>query len=454
MTNQGLSKLAFRTLDRLTDRFPETAPAVFQRLFLALVGNRLIYSIYLLKYAAVLKRVKSFDRILLIADVNIGDAITIQQCIVAFRHFFPQARIDYACNQTGGELVSGMPEVDHVFRIFNSGNGFPLENNLGALKTIVEGAHYTVMACFSPFVPKKEFQRYAPFVQMYVPLASHIMRQWREQKGTRHVSDAVFTVSKRLLESVKGSPGKDGTRGTLRRADVSFKGNAVYLTSQAIQRANQFLAERDCSPSKHLLFFNPDATSKYSQIPIALQKKILRQTLESSSIDAVLLGAGHSHEGIESLLTLSLPASLRRKLLIVPHMSISAYAAVIDACDMFLSSDTGPAHIAASRKVALSEYYALKNRTSVVTVFGAGDSRMYGYDSEREGHIPAHQLAPSRVFVPGAPCRNITCINKWGKSCQEVRCFMGLNAQEIVDYVIAYFNELRKNERVVFRRVV
>jgi ADP-heptose:LPS heptosyltransferase len=454
MTNQGFSRLAFRTLDRLTDRYPESVPAVFEKLFLALAGNRLIYSLYLLKYAAVLRRVKSFEKILLIADVNIGDAITIQQSIIAFRHFFPQARIDYACNQTGGELVSGMPEVNHVLRIFNSGNGFPLENNLGALKTIVECTHYTVIACFSPFVPKKQFKRYAPFVQMYVPLASHIMRQWHEQKGMRHISDAVFTVSKNLLETAGGSHDRDRRGKTVTRTAVSFKGNSIYLTSQAIQRASQFLVEHHCSPGKHMLFFNPDATSGYSQIPISMQKWILKQTLESSSIDTVLLGSGHSHEGIESLLTLSLPASLRSKLVIVPHLPISAYAAVIDACDMFLSSDTGPAHIAASQKVALSEYHAVRNQTSVVTIFGAGDSRMYGYDSEREGHIPAYQLAPSKVFVPGAPCRNITCINKWGKSCQDIRCFTGLDPQDIVNYVVTYFDTLRKSEQVVFRQVV
>jgi ADP-heptose:LPS heptosyltransferase len=454
MTNRGISKLAFHALDRLTDRYPSVVPAVFQRVLLVMVGNRFIYFLYVLKYRAVLRRVKSFDKILLVADVNIGDAITIQQCVVAFRYFFPTAMIDYACNQTGGELVRGMPEADHVFRVFNSRNGFPQDADLQVLKSIAERVDYTVIVCFSPFVAKKNVPGSAQFVQMYVPLASYIIRCWKEDNKRRHLSDAVFTITKNLLEPIATLSLVGGSDRDLVRHSPQFQGNSIYLTPGAIRRANRFLAEHKLSSVRRLLFFNPDATSKYSQIPMSVQSRILRRALESENIDAVLLGSGHSYKGVEAVLSFAIPHSLRSKLVIVPRLPIGVYAVLIDACDMFLSSDTGPAHIAASWKVALSEYSPVRNRTAVVTVFGAGDSKMYGYDSERMDYIPANQLAPSKVFAGSAPCRNITCVNKWGKSCKEVRCFHGLNAQEISDYVGAYFESISKSEQVVFRNVV
>jgi ADP-heptose:LPS heptosyltransferase len=454
MTNQGVSKLAFQTLDRLTDRYPSVVPSFFQKILLAVAGNRIVYLLYLLKYRAALKRVKSFDRILLIADVNIGDAITIQQCVAVFRHFFPASIIDYVCNQTGGELLRGMPDANHVYRVFNSSRGFPLQDDLRVLTEIVQRTNYTFIACFSPFVPKKEFQKYAQFVQMYVPLASHIFRRWKENNSHRHVSEAVFEVTRNLLEPMATS-GNNNDAGQMERAQApSFKGNSVYLTPQGIHRAHRFLADHMLSPEKHLLFFNPDATSRYSQIPLGVQMRILKIVLETETIDTVLLGSGHSSDGIETALATGIPHTLRKKLVIVPRLPIGVYAALIDACDMFLSSDTGPAHIAASRKVALSEYGPVRNQTSVVTVFGAGDSRMYGYDSGRAEYLRANQLVPSKVFEGRAPCRNITCVNKWGKSCGEIRCFVGIDAQEITDYVVAYFGKLSKKERVPLRRVV
>ena len=454
MTNQGASKLAFRTLDQLTDRYPSVAPSVAQKILLAAAGNRIAHSFYLMKYRAVLRRIRSFDRILVVADVNIGDAITIQQSVAVFRHFFPASRIDYACNQTGGELMRGMPEANNVFRVFSSNNGFPREDDLRTLENIVRQEDYTVIICFSPFVPKKQFRRYAQFVPMYVPLASHIFRRWKEDNGRRHLSEAVFTVTKNLLEPL-AVPGNRGNAVQRRMYRVPrFDGNSVYLTTASIHHAERFLADHNLTPDMRLLFFNPDATSRYSQIPLSVQKRILKRALETDQIDGVLLGTGRSVEGIETLLSSSLPTTLREKLVIVPRLPIGAYAALIDACDMFLSSDTGPAHIAASRKVALSEYGSVRNHTSVVTVFGAGDSRMYGYDSGRSDHLRANQSAPSRVFSGSPPCRNITCVNKWGKSCGEVRCFSGLVANEIIEYVEAHFRSIHKREFVTLSNVV
>ena len=84
-----------------------------------------------------------------------------------------------------------------------------------------------------------------------------------------------------------------------------------------------------------------------------------------------------------------------------------------------------------------------RNKTSVVSIFGATDSRTYGYDSHLRSHIPANQDAPSKVFLSKAPCRNITCINKWGKSCRIIRCHMGRNPKEISHYIAAYFRSVK-----------
>jgi hypothetical protein len=113
---------------------------------------------------------------------------------------------------------------------------------------------------------------------------------------------------------------------------------------------------------------------------------------------------------------------------------------------MFVSGDTGTVHIAASRKININSNNPMRNKTALVSVFGASDSRIYNYDSKRYGHSPANQDVVSKVFVGAAPCRNFTCINRIIKTCKEVRCFQGLTAENISSYIISYFNILKKTE--------
>jgi hypothetical protein len=140
---------------------------------------------------------------------------------------------------------------------------------------------------------------------------------------------------------------------------------------------------------------------------------------------------------------------LRKKIAIVNHIPIDAYGAIIDSCDVFIAGDGGPLHFAATRKLDV-DGKELRNRTAILTVHGATDSRIYGYDSQLPNHTRANQDAPSKVFAAQPSCRNITCVNKWGKFCKTVRCFDGLEPSTISDYVISYLKWPEKSERERF----
>ena len=296
-----------------------------------------------------------------------------------------------------------------------------------------------------PFIEREDFQRDARVIQLYLPLASYIIRSWRRKaEFPRHVSFAVHAFLQEFLASRVGASDLRSAVLERERASIPYKGNLIYLTHEAISLAKEFLAGQNLRPGERLLFYNPHASSRYTQMPVELQIRIVNKLLASEDIDAVLLSSGHRRPGIERLILAGLPTPQRKRVIVIPPMPLDVYAALVDACDMFLSGDTGPAHLAASWKVALSAGDSLRNRTSVVTIFGGTDSALYGYDSARPQHLPANQRAPSRVFVAPAPCRNITCINKQAKSCRKVRCFQGLKAEDVASYALSYFRELRR----------
>lgn len=398
MTNQGFSKLGFHTLDRITDVFPSFGPRVFQRIFLSIFGSKEFYTYYLRKYQRQLLRTKYFNKIFIIVDINIGDAVLLQNSIKILRCNFPDARIDYACNGQGGELISELPAVDNIYKVFNGG-GIPSENDLKELREIITFNNYDLILNLSPFVNNKSLRFGGNVIQLYVLFSAYIMHLWRIKAEQMHISYIIYSFFNDFLKPLRTGNRRNAI-GILNNSSQSrLNGNLVYLSHDSIQAANEFLQKHNIYSMDRLLLFNPDVTVKYSMIPFQIQIQILKKILESNEIDYVLIAAAYSNPGIEEKILRRLPEELHRKIVIVPHMPLGDYTALIDLCDVFLTGDTGPLHIAASWKITLDDNDRLRNRTVVISIIGPTDSRMFCYDSTKPGHLPANQDAPSKVFV-------------------------------------------------------
>jgi ADP-heptose:LPS heptosyltransferase len=453
MLNKGLSKLGLELLDRTTDAYPSFGPKLFQRAFVGFFGSRMMCDFYLRTYRKQWNASRSLlnssqsgranesaqrQKILLIVDVCIGDSVLAAQCLPAIRRSFPYAELHYVCNKTGGELIDGIPEV-HVHNIIQGERGFPTAEDIARLQSLVAKEKFSVVLNLGPFLSKKALGPTTRMIQLYLPLAAYAIRAWK-LNGPRHISYLSRAFASEFLGPENSGVFKSHRMTDHLHADQmgSLNTNAVYLSSDAISRAQTFLEELSIASGNGIVFFNPDATSKYGQIPFDIQAKLLREIADLKQVSAILIGRAYTSIDIERSLIATLPDYLLKKVHIVPHMPIEAYTALIDASDMFISGDTGPLHIAACRKLG-QDGSPLRNKTVILAIYGATDSRMYGYDSEQPFHAPANQDAPSRSFSAPALCRNITCVNKFGKSCAEVRCFDGLPIDEIVDYISSYF---------------
>ena len=150
---------------------------------------------------------------------------------------------------------------------------------------------------------------------------------------------------------------------------------------------------------------------------------------------------------LERLLA-TLPTAMQQDVRIVPRsMPLDAYAALIDLADVFVSGDTGPLHLAAARRYARSGHHQFRNRTAVLSFFGATPPRMSGYDSFRPGYLAANQDAPSFCYQAVSPCRNITCVNKLFKTCATPRCFEHVDVDAIASRAAAHLHSLERFEQ-------
>lgn len=367
---------------------------------------------------AKMQSVKNFGKILVVSDLNIGDAILMQSVISGIRNYLPEARIDYIFTSSAGELINGNSEIDNVYPVL-TGRPFPNNNDLSELaKTISINKYDFVLNICPLFNGKKHFNNVTA-IDVYLALAPQILYYETIPDSINHVAYRANIFIQNLLDHFINPAGKD-----------EFKGVSVNVPDEKAIKARELFSAHKIQDGPVILY-NPDASSQYTTIPLHYQIELIGQLAQSGY--RILMACGYTLKNIENSILTSITKSLRSRITLLPFsVSLTEMAALVDMCDIYLGGDTGPLHIAAAKKISPTGNIKFTNKTAVFSIFGATPARVYGYDSDRPGHLPANQYAASRVYPARSPCQNITCADKKNKVCKVVRCFDNLNTNQIV----------------------
>ena len=414
----------------ITDAFPAGGAKFLDLSFKNLLGNTFVMKAVARQAERRLKGAGRFRKFLVAADLNIGDAIIAEGGIAALREIFPDAEIDFVVKKSTMNLFLGDPDILNLYPVY-VGAPFPADSDLRELSRIARCKDYDVIVNFSPMIGDKVFG--GKRVVNYSLMAAQLIRN----EGIAEADNNVVYQAHNFVGAVFHDHAKSelGSR---------FDGARIFLSDEALEEASAFLLSQDLPREQQLIMFNPDASAKYTRMPFDLQLKLLNKLCDLDV--AVLLGSGHVERYIEHELVYSLPPGKRRKVVIIPRTTeLDVYAALVDMSDVYVSGDTGPLHIAAARKFLRSSRQSLRNRTVVISIFGGTPPRIYGYDSAAVGFLPSNQDVPSRTFVAGNTCRNITCINKMAKTCKEVRCFLSLDPDEIASEISVHLEAARRS---------
>ena len=429
MLDNKLQKFLFHLTSVLTTWFPRFGSWFFDTVIPPIVGNKPLIRHLDRKNMNVLRQVEKFDRILVIPDVHIGDAIMMQAAVTAFRDFFPDARIDYVVKKTVACLMEGNPDISNLYPVF-TGAPLPNQSDIDHVKRIVAENHYDLCFNCSPFFEDSRLFPLGQKILNLMTVAPQMVRNDIDQVGNNHFLFQCHEFPHRLLERLKPPQRRE-----------KFKGVPLTLADTAIDEAKAFLSSNGITGDRPILFFNPDTASQYTRIPFEKQVEFLK--LLAQLPGRILLGSAFTAKGIEAQLIEKMTAQEKDRFTIVPtSLSLDGYSALIDFTDVFISGDTGPLHMAAARKVSKSGKHPFRNRTFVISIFGATPPRMSGYDSTHPLFPAANQDTLSRTYVSESLCRNITCVNKMAKTCEVVRCFEVLDIRTIFSDIQAYLNKL------------
>ncbi len=407
--NRG-QKALFEGTSRLTGLFPRAGSRFLEVTFRFVAGSPILAASLARRNRRVMLGLRPLRSVLVIPDIHIGDAVMSQPAISAVRDFFPDARVDYLVNRTAFPLIEGHPEATRVLPFFPNGI-FPSPAVLSTLKSLIRDERYDLVLSFCPYINDKDIG--LPGTGL-IDIMSHtptVVRNDRRPEVVNHFSFQTYRFILDLI-SLIAEP----------RRPEAFPGLQVRVGDAAVEEARRFAAEAGLPPGKPVVLLNPDAASPFTRVPDKSLAGLLALIVKLDA--AVLVGAGHTEAGIGERIIATLPPSLRSKAVLVPAgLSLEAYTALVDLCDVFVTGDTGPMHLAAARRLSRSGRHDFRNRTAVLSIFGATPARMSGYDSVRPGYLPANQDAPSWSYTAGSPCRNISCLNKIFKTCRYVRCF-------------------------------
>ena len=92
---------------------------------------------------------------------------------------------------------------------------------------------------------------------------------------------------------------------------------------------------------------------------------------------------------------------------------------------------TSTGGLAAAWKTDRQGRHPFRNRTAILSLFGATPPRLSGYDS-RPGYMESGQKAESHSYQSVSACRNLTCMHKMAKECDASGCFQDLDVEQII----------------------
>lgn len=358
----------------------------------------------------IIKDIKHFERILVLSDLNIGDALFTQALVSGLRDFFPTGTIDLAVNKSAAPLIIGNPEVTNVLPVF-MGAPFPTNEDLATLGQIASPQNYDLVISLCPYFEAKHFPSPAKNVVEFSSFAALLINALKNTEETGHVIYQLYRFVHLLFKDYP-----------VQQYSQDYSGIRLTLTEESVELAGDFLQGVGIRGDEEFILINPDTSSRFTSIPLEVLSALVKKL---SKFDVpILIGSGHVDMGNEKQLLGMMSTEETKKLRVVPwKMPLGVYAALIDFSKVFVVGDCGPLHIAAARKYLGNGDSPLKNRTGLFSIFGATPARTYAYDSTTPGFFPANQDARSHAYVAMSRCRNITCINKLVKNCKSTRCF-------------------------------
>ena len=330
-----------------------------------------------------------FNRILILKLGSLGDIIHTLPLVNALRREYPDTHIGWAIEKRFSGLIKNHPSVDEVILF---------ERERSSFKSILP---------FIGLIRKIRARKYELIIDLQgnlkggiITLLSGCHRRLGFKRGSSRV-EAISTFFTNWKVGEEGSHIIERNLGFAREleteiGDISFQ---VPVEESARRYTDDFLKSRSIY-DKRIVIMHPYVTWETKKWPVENYAYLSQRITEKFPDTAIVITAGPGEEKL-------VEKYCAGGTVIADGMNLSQLIALLDRCELFIGSDTGPLHLA----VALGK--------RVIGLYGPTDPERNGPYGDRN-------------FVMRA---KIPCSGCWQRKCKTIKCMKDIEVSEVMEKV-------------------
>ena len=345
-------------------------------------------------------------KILLVKFWGIGNIVLLLPVMKAVRERYPNAKIIFLTLHTNRELFEDNPYIDqaifidvrNLFRIFSS----LVTNFWGLWRARIDLA--------------LDFEQFARISTIFIFLIRAKQRIGfdTDQQGRRFLYTVrVPYIGDRHMRDVFADIALSAGVYDIPREEVRFP-----LSREDQQLVNTFLTET-CAPQRPLIGMHVGSGDNFigRRWPQENFARLADRLIQEYHAQVVFTGTSKEKSLIESTIALIHDPVINA----CNKFGVRAFAAFIQACDLFFSNDTSAVHLASAVKAPIAAFY------------GPNTPVLYG---------PLSQ--PQFVFYKQLPCSPcITNTNAKTSFCRIPVCIRNITVEEVIATIRPYLETLR-----------
>lgn len=285
----------------------------------------------------------------------IGDLVMATPVLADLREAFPKASVTAMCRRPVCELLREEKSIDELFcfeRVANRFSRGDLRRDI--IEKIRKGGFDTGILLTNSFSSAWWF--WQGKVKRRIGFAGHF-RKWLLTDVVAPQREHQVDAFKRLLEPLGIPPSNTAPR--------------LFVSKKEIQESRELLYQRGYKRGRKLIGINPGAAYGTAKCWLPERFRELATRLVNEGLSVVFFGDAASASLVKEI-CLGLPEQVMD---LAGVTSLRELACLIQDCDVLITNDSGPMHIAAAFEVPL------------VALFGSTDDLATGPYGQAEGVI-------------------------------------------------------------------
>lgn len=340
-----------------------------------------------------------FENILIRIPNWLGDAVMATPVIADVHEKWPRANLTAMCQGSSGDLLIGNPHVNEIFSFRRPNEFLRKIQNRDLIERIRQGKYDLGILLPNSFSSAWWFWRGCVRTRVGFAgdfrslLLTHAVK-YPKERGKEHL----VVTYKRLLEPF-GVP-------------ISETKPCLYVTAEEQTAAREMLEQHSIPKGALVIGINPGAAYGSAKCwPPERYRGVIKKLLAHPNAFILCFADQQGAELVNNICS-GLPSQVIN---LAGSTSLRELIALIQKCDLLLSNDSGPMHIAAALK------------TPLVALFGSTNEIATG--PYKHGQV-IHK------HVSCSPCYRRTCPI-------DFRCMMNIEVEEVYRSII---NQLQRSE--------